>query len=1111
MNNVPAISIARGEVAPDNFEVFWEDISDPSKPYFERIKYYDKGLSQWRQLNLKPSELLQEIKKVDVNDSGLNANFLQGKTLAEVLDLASGGSGIVSLAENRILVGNSEGVAEGQELSGDATIDATGELLLVDTAVVSGSYNIASITVDSKGRITSASNYTLLESDIPALAISKITGLQGVLDTKVDATDVANAIAEPRTDITFIPKTEPTYEESKLWYDSGTNSLSYYDNISGTSIQIGKETVFSVRNNTGLQINNGQVVYISGATGQNPTVALAQSNVIATSQTIGVATHDIPNNTTGKITVQGLVNGINTSSFVDGDLLYVSSTVAGGLTATPPPSPDNVCLVGYVAYAHTTNGKILISPKHVLANNNSLGTDQTSPPTENAVKNYVDSAVGSAPNLYTQNGSIPATTNREVTIPADSSLDLLGRVGIGKTPDTSAILDLSVNDKGVLLPLVNNAEMIAISSPADYLKVFNTEEKGEYFYNPSITAWDRLTKNLENSDLALTENRTVDLNGNDLKFDSSSSYLAEPFKFETYPFGGTGTNPYLKIKGYGEVEILGTSNDLFTVKNISSNPILKVNSLGLSVAGNLSATSSYFKFQTTSSAMQFFWNGGSTLLHEIQTGVGFPEKVRFNILGGTRQFIVGNSTRLNTETISLQGETTISDQFVQHVSTTPTVDGDLIDNSLSFSINGTDELQGRYKDNLGVVRDLKFPSESGLFSVNNSSGVPTYYADLQTAVTNAGDGGVVNIHSSFSQSTSVLIPSGWEVTINGNGNTITHTSNTGSNYILFASSSASYDILYLNNLKIISNGTSSSIYSSSIFGYNGNSISEVICSSDTYIYALNNNIKDFGIIRGGILEAVNQNVNFSASVFDSTIKTKFTRGNLTNCRITVNTGGNIGGNGKIEKCNVYGNADTNTLIFTVNMEETNVYCSSGVNSAVFIDNGGDLEEYQVRNCNIYHYGTGRGLNATYGKARDCYVYSEGGNAVYFQNTPTVGGYHALNIVCETNSTNNNAFYRLNNGPEFRMKNITATNLNSANTQPAIDIRVTGTHILTMEDCTANVNNASVDNVQLTGTPSTGGAYIYNLKMSKIGQGLNLGSVPLLNINTLNSYGNGQIG
>ena len=31
------------------------------------------------------------------------------------------------------------------------------------------------------------------------------------IDTKVDATDVDNAIAEPRTDITFIPKTAPTW------------------------------------------------------------------------------------------------------------------------------------------------------------------------------------------------------------------------------------------------------------------------------------------------------------------------------------------------------------------------------------------------------------------------------------------------------------------------------------------------------------------------------------------------------------------------------------------------------------------------------------------------------------------------------------------------------------------------------------------------------------------------------------------------------------------------------------------------------------------------------------------------------------------------------------
>ena len=216
-------------------------------------------------------------------------------------------------------------------------------------------------------------------------------------------------------EIILTPISTPTHTRGKLYFDDVNDCLSYMDSISGRSTQIGYEVLMAARNNTGSTITNGQVVYVSGAIGNNSTIALAQANAEATSVIIGMATHDIANNSIGRVVITGLANDLNTSAFSDGDEVFLSSTVAGGLTTTPPASPNFVIKVGVVERSHVTLGKIMVRPAMALSNNNSLGTSHKVAVTQNAVKTYIDNEVGKEISLDLWVGN-STTTNQAETI-----------------------------------------------------------------------------------------------------------------------------------------------------------------------------------------------------------------------------------------------------------------------------------------------------------------------------------------------------------------------------------------------------------------------------------------------------------------------------------------------------------------------------------------------------------------------------------------------------------------------------------------------------------------------------------------------------------------------
>ena len=162
-----------------------------------------------------------------------------------------------------------------------------------------------------------------------------------------------------------ITRNNPAYTEGYMFYDKTEHSLAYYNDQNGITHNIGQQFLTRVYNNSGSTINIGNVVYQSGSTTIwefRPTINLAiASNPAVVGKIIGITSSNINNITHGYVTSNGLIKNINTNAFNEGDILYLSETVAGGFQNTLPVNPNYIIPVARVIRKDTTFGSILVN------------------------------------------------------------------------------------------------------------------------------------------------------------------------------------------------------------------------------------------------------------------------------------------------------------------------------------------------------------------------------------------------------------------------------------------------------------------------------------------------------------------------------------------------------------------------------------------------------------------------------------------------------------------------------------------------------------------------------------------------------------------------------
>jgi hypothetical protein len=298
--------------------------------------------------------------------------------------------------------GGSKGIAQicgvGYELKWEAgsqyVMNGNGDTI----RIVNHKFTIVpSATDDSSSGFYVGSKWILDNGDIYVCTDSTIGAAVWEIETYADwnATSGSREIANKPTIPTLTSDLTNDGEDGVNPFITALDLGSYGDMFKSTydtdndGIVDKAETVqIIVRNSTGSILTKGQVVYLSGATGNRPNAVLAQADSEATSsKTIGIVVSNIANNADGNVAVSGTLHDLATNSFADGDAVWLSATTAGAITATPPSEPNHTVFIGYIARAHPTQGRIVIAIQNGYELNELHGVSCPSP-SDNQVLAY---------------------------------------------------------------------------------------------------------------------------------------------------------------------------------------------------------------------------------------------------------------------------------------------------------------------------------------------------------------------------------------------------------------------------------------------------------------------------------------------------------------------------------------------------------------------------------------------------------------------------------------------------------------------------------------------------------------------------------------------------
>jgi hypothetical protein len=177
------------------------------------------------------------------------------------------------------------------------------------------------------------------------------------------------------------PTNTPTSQGTIFW-DVDDETVDVV--LNGYIMKIGEDQFYPVKNQTGSSIAKGTAVRFAGTVGASGRLLIAPfiaNGTVSSSFFMGVTAEAIADGADGKVLYFGRIRGINTNAFNEGDVLYASTTVAGGFQTAVPVAPNNIVQVAAVINKSINQGVIFIRPSFGSNINQDEGVKIVSPTT----------------------------------------------------------------------------------------------------------------------------------------------------------------------------------------------------------------------------------------------------------------------------------------------------------------------------------------------------------------------------------------------------------------------------------------------------------------------------------------------------------------------------------------------------------------------------------------------------------------------------------------------------------------------------------------------------------------------------------------------------------